>query len=65
MSDPQRLNPPLLPTRQRDEKAQLHQFGFGEVGVQLLPKVIVGNRCIPQNRARVAKRRLLAIVEPI
>jgi hypothetical protein len=33
MSDPERLDPTLLAAGQRDEEAQLNQFGFGEVGV--------------------------------
>lgn len=65
MTNPQRLDPSLLTAGQGDEESQLNQLRLGEMRVQLLPELVVSNARIPQDGARVAERRLLAVVEPV
>src|SRR6266540_2709324 len=51
MPDPERLDPPLLPERQRDEEPQLHQLRLAEVPVQPRPERIVGEVRVPDDGA--------------
>jgi hypothetical protein len=65
VADPERLDPPLLPECQRNEEAQLYQLRLGEVPVEFLPESVVREARVPDDRARVCERGLLAIVEPV
>ena len=62
MADAQRLDPALLPEGQRDEVAELDDLLLAEVLSQIGPDRVVGALGIPDQRARVAQRRLLARV---
>ena len=61
MADPQRLDPALLTEGQRNEKAELNELGIREMPVQLFPQRVVRDIGVPDNRARVSKRRLLSL----
>lgn len=65
MSDPQCFDPSLLTARQSDEEAQLDKFRLGEVSVELRPQIVIGDAGVPEDGARVAKGRLLAVIESI
>ena len=65
MSDAERLDPPLLPQGERDKEPELDQLGNGEVLVEPLPERGVGDVGIPDDRARVGQRRLLAGAERV
>jgi hypothetical protein len=65
VADAQRLDPALLAAGEGDEKAELDQLSLAEVLVQLLPESIVGDAGVPDNRARVRERGLLALGEAI
>src|SRR5262249_58154780 len=56
-----RAQPALLPHGQRDEIADLDQFGLAEMLVQPRPELIV-DRQIPGDRLGVGERRLLPLV---
>src|SRR5206468_11329670 len=59
----QRLDPPLLPQRERDEEAELDQLGVREVLVQLRPQRLVRDLRVPDDRARVGEGHLLTLGE--
>jgi hypothetical protein len=61
--DPERLDPPLLPQRQRDEEPQLDQFRNAEVVVEFRPKCIIRDFGIPDDGARIGERDLLPLGE--
>jgi hypothetical protein len=61
--DAEGLDPPLLPEGERDEEAQLDELRNREEPVELLPQRLVGDVGIPDDRARVGQRRLLARAE--
>src|ERR1051326_2744561 len=52
MADAERLDPALLPERQRDEKAELDQLRDAEVLVQFCPQRVVGDIGVPDDRTR-------------
>ena len=58
MSDTQRFDPALLSQGKRDKKAQLNQLFGGKVLMQLLPKCLVSDSCVPDNRAGIGQRDL-------
>jgi hypothetical protein len=61
--DPERLDPPLLSQRQRNEKPKLDELRNREVLVKLRPQGIVGDLRVPDDRARVGERNFLALAE--
>lgn len=63
MADAQGFDPPLLSQRERDEEPELDQLRHREVFVELLPQRIVRDLGVPDNRARVGQRDLLAGAE--
>ncbi|HKZ18712.1 MAG TPA: hypothetical protein VJQ57_01235 [Acidimicrobiia bacterium] len=65
MTDPEGLDPALLPTGQGDEEAKFHQFGFGEVAMEIRPELVVGDFGIPEDGAGVAEGGLLTLVVSI
>ena len=65
MPDPECLNPPLLPIRERDEVAELHDLLVVELVAQPFPQVIVDAVGIPDEHARIQQRGRLALVETI
>lgn len=62
MTDPEGLDPALLPTGQGDEEAQFHQLGFGEVAMEIRPELVVGDVGIPKDGTGVAEGSLLTLV---
>ena len=60
--DTQRLDPPLLPQRKRDEESKLDQLGLAEMRVEAGPQVVVGKVGVPDDRAGPGQRRLLTLV---
>jgi hypothetical protein len=65
VADAQRLDPALLAAGEGDEKAELDELSLAEVLVQLLPESVVGDPGVPDDRARVGERGLLAFGEAI
>ena len=63
MPDVERLDPPLLPERQRDEEPELDQLGNGEVPVEVLPEGVVGDLRVPHDGACVGEGDLLPLGE--
>ncbi|HSF20901.1 MAG TPA: hypothetical protein VLA81_02585 [Burkholderiales bacterium] len=63
MPDPERLDPPLLPQRQRDEEPQLDQLRDAEVLMELRPKRVIRDLGIPDDGTRVGQRNLLPLGE--
>jgi hypothetical protein len=63
VSDAERLDPALLPERERDEEPQLDQLGHAEVRVELLPERVVRYFGIPDDRAGVRQRNLFTLAE--
>src|SRR5262249_12899785 len=61
MLDVERAQPALLPHGQRDEIADLDQFGLAEMLVQPRPELVV-DRQIPGDRLGIGERRLLPLV---
>src|SRR5712692_9994120 len=59
--DVERAQPALLAHGQRDEKADLDQFGLAEMLVQPLPELVV-RRQVPGDRLRIGERRLLSLI---
>lgn len=65
MADPEGFDPPLLSAGQGDEEAQFHQLWFGEMAMEIGPKLVVGNVGIPKDGARVPEGGLFPFVESI
>ena len=65
VADAEGLDPPLLPERQRDEEAELHQFGHREVAVQLIPQRVVRDAGVPNDGAGIGQGRPLARCEAV
>ncbi len=63
MPDAERLDPPLLPERQRDEEPEFDQLGNREVPVEILPEGVVRNLCVPDDGAGVGEGDLLPLGE--
>lgn len=63
VADAKRLDPALLPERQPDEEAQFDELWVGEVLVQALPKRVVGQLGVPDDRGCVGQRCLFALGE--
>ena len=65
MADAERLDPALLPVGERHEIAQLDDLLVAEVQSKALPERVVRALRVPDERARVEQRRLLALVVAI
>jgi len=65
VADAERLDPALLAVGERHEIAELDDLLLAEVPAQAFPERIVGALRVPDERARVEQRRLLALVVPI
>ena len=63
MFEAQCFDPSLLTERECDEEPQLDQLGNAEVLVEFRPQGVVRNLRIPDDRARVGQRDLLAFGE--
>jgi hypothetical protein len=63
--DAEGLDPALLPVRERHEVAELDDLLLAEVQPQPLPQGVVRALGIPDQRAGVEERRLLALVVAI
>src|SRR3954447_10719037 len=60
--DAQGAQPVELAVDDRDVVAQLDQLRLGEVGMEALPKVVVGEPWVPGDRLGPIERRALALV---
>ena len=63
MPDTERLDPALLPERQRDEESQLDELRHREVLVELRPQSLVRNLGVPDDRAGIRQGNFLAFAE--
>jgi len=52
----------LLPTRQRDEEAQLDEFWLSKMCMELCPEFVVRDPCIPKYGACVTQGGFLPFV---
>src|SRR3954451_1103633 len=59
----ERAEPVLLAEREGDRVSELDELGLGEVRVQALPELLVGEVAVPRDRVRPGEHGALAVVE--